>query len=1391
MNSTQLRKSVWSRLLRGLSRPPRAKGRARLAVEALEDRWMPAQLSFVTQPLPTALGDFLNPKDGVQVQSPDGGPVTIALGNNPGASQLGGTVTTAPDPATKTATFKDLYLFGGTPDKAYTLVATSPGDDPSTSAPFVVKDGPTNLYVATTVPTTRAGDNLGPITVQVLDSNGTLSRGDDTGTITLFVDRNASDDPDGAKFLLTKGKEVVKVDSQTATVTNGVATFPEVRLMKAGVGFTLTAEATDNDIIKKATSNRFLITAGAAKMLDFQNPPTLAILNQPINIGGRTPPFAATGVTVQVQDQFGNPVLDSTATVKIALKDNPAGGSLIGAPPDGVAAVNGLATFTGLIINKAGDGYKLEANATGLDAKVTDAFRVLPGPGNPTLHFLNATGNPTNNPIGAGPFQVGTRLPTIVVDADGADGQQVTLGPQGRLFGETIVTAAFDPALGKTVAKFNNVFIGPGKTGEQLTLQAQFLTLGGLIEANPKFTLAAGQATKLLIANGGQIADGVAGTPVLLKSGGAIQVFIQDAYGNTVTDGPASTAAVWLGVNRARPNSLTTPIGDHDDPTGKSFGTYVKVNAVAGVATFPNIFINLASTDYQLAVGSPDFAFNTDTSQPFNESIGAASQVAFLVQPDTQGVGAFQRITGKGNQVIVAVEDRVGNVVKGDSGRNITISLATNPDPTKAALVGRDALKDQDGIAIFDLMYLTDTNDTPIPGFQLQATAGPLGTSPALPPSSPSNPFPLNASPGGIGRTIPRPDFTVVTPPGNVGVNQPLAFSFKVSAPGQPDTIYDNKVNVLVQLLNADGTPATDVFIGKDKIKQPVNGVITFSNDLVVTKPGQYRIRAVLDVLPSNLPDGEIITPAPPADGFLVTVSPGPDLLASAPPLPGGTGAPTNVVNLDLASFTENFDYISAFPAYKFLPDGKPQPLSQQFQPPSLPLTDDNTPPMVQPNVTNATSGVPTSDPLFNQVPQSTKWWSSLMFPRTKTDPASGVPQDANGNQLFPMFPDPFATLVNSASTFAGLGLSYLTHPFVIPAGQFVANDPGLPDGRQPGNVQYLYSYGSTGNFSDQRLYQDFAIGLQGLTGAAANATVLSYSDTTVTLDWNHQLQATLGEGLPFVDFLTRNMTGNATMQLVAADPNRTTTVTAFDADGNPVTTGFGAVRLEIKYTVMDKAYPGAPKDLPLIPITVDNTYGLFLPSTVQWSLPAGSTTLTASLTPGDATKNYFSVAILPDKPANAPATFYTDAFKFYQARAYSFVTGSTTNFSYDEASGKVTTTFALQTTPLARGPGLLNNRPLQTLYPNQWLALYPDSSGVATDPNTTYTYQVARGTLKVWDGPAFATALQYRGSLPLVPPVPEDGTSHADLWNNYLLPYLVSVSSEPTFDGCLSTPSK
>src|SRR5262249_28849166 len=146
---------------------------------------------------------------------------------------------------------------------------------------------------------------------------------------------------------------------------------------------------------------------------------------------------------------------------------------------------------------------------------------------------------------------------------------------------------------------------------------------------------------------------------------------------------------------------------------------------------------------------------------------------------------------------------------------------------------------------------------------------------------------------------------------------------------------------------------------------------------------------------------------------------------------------------------------------------------------------------------------------------------------------------------------DPFATMVNSYDTFAGLGLSYLTHPFVVPAGDFIQNDPNRPDARKPGNIQYLSSYGSSGKIPDQRLYQDLRTGLKDVK---ADARIQSYSDTTVTLDWAGQLQATLGEGLPLAYFVAPNVNDTRTIQVVTSNPNRTTTVTAYDENGNPVT---------------------------------------------------------------------------------------------------------------------------------------------------------------------------------------------------------------------------------------------
>src|SRR5262249_7158154 len=152
--------------------------------------------------------------------------------------------------------------------------------------------------------------------------------------------------------------------------------------------------------------------------------------------------------------------------------------------------------------------------------------------------------------------------------------------------------------------------------------------------------------------------------------------------------------------------------------------------------------------------------------------------------------------------------------------------------------------------------------------------------------------------------------------------------------------------------------------------------------------------------------------------------------------------------------------------------------------------------------------------PGFQQVPTSNEWWSSVMFQRI-TNVGNTDERDSKANKLFPLFADPFAAMINSGvelgdrAPFAGIGLTHLTHRYVLPAGHFL--DPlskQLPDGRFPANAGYFFNYGSS-KFPDQRLYEDIQVGLRDVV---ADATVLRYSDWTVTFDWAYQLQATLGK---------------------------------------------------------------------------------------------------------------------------------------------------------------------------------------------------------------------------------------------------------------------------------------
>src|SRR5262249_43003515 len=110
--------------------------------------------------------------------------------------------------------------------------------------------------------------NLGPITVRVLDANGTPTNSDKTTQVQLYIDHN----PGGARFIDSAGKPVS--GPLTATMDKGVATFADVRLDKAGVGYTLGVQPLNTPLLPQSTSNAFVVSAAQADHLAFVNQPT-------------------------------------------------------------------------------------------------------------------------------------------------------------------------------------------------------------------------------------------------------------------------------------------------------------------------------------------------------------------------------------------------------------------------------------------------------------------------------------------------------------------------------------------------------------------------------------------------------------------------------------------------------------------------------------------------------------------------------------------------------------------------------------------------------------------------------------------------------------------------------------------------------------------------------------------------------------------------------------------------------------------------------------------------------------------------------------------------------------------------------------------------------------
>src|SRR2546426_3560770 len=92
-------------------------------------------------------------------------------------------------------------------------------------------------------------------------------------------------------------------------------------------------------------------------------------------------------VVVTVVDSSGTRVAGADSLITVALGKNPSGATLGGAVT--THAVNGVARFADLTIDKPGAGYTLTARVTGLTPDTSAAFDVMPSP--PTTGYVTVT----------------------------------------------------------------------------------------------------------------------------------------------------------------------------------------------------------------------------------------------------------------------------------------------------------------------------------------------------------------------------------------------------------------------------------------------------------------------------------------------------------------------------------------------------------------------------------------------------------------------------------------------------------------------------------------------------------------------------------------------------------------------------------------------------------------------------------------------------------------------------------------------------------------------------------------------------------------------------------------------------------------------------------------
>ncbi len=471
---------------------------------------------------------------------------------------------------------------------------------------------PTHLVVTTEPPISVTAGSGFSLKVSAEDDLGNVDPGF-SGQVTLTLANNPGNSTLGGTL--------------TVTASQGVATFSNLTLNKAGTGYKLQATSLG---LRNATTDAFSVTAGiAAKMVITSQPPST------VTAGAAISP----AVTVTLEDALGNIATTDTSTVIATLASGP--GTLGGTTSAQVS--NGVGTFDNLVLQTAGTDTVTLSDGS-LPSVTTNSFTVNPAAPNQ----LAFAAQPTTTAAGA------TISPAVtvkvldqygnLVTADNTD--QVTLsvagGPDGFTSGST-TTATVSGG----IATFTNLVLDT--TGAYTLAENATGDLSGPNSSG--FTVSPAAADHL----------GFSVQPINAAAGAAISptvsVEVFDRFGNLDT----------------ADNSDFVTLSVANGPGGFAGGSTTTAPVSGGVANFSNLLLDVAGV-YTLGESATGGRHGPGSGS-FTINPAAPDHLGFGVQAGDTATGAA--ITPA---VTVDVFDQYDNLVTADNTDQVTLSVASGPD---------------------------------------------------------------------------------------------------------------------------------------------------------------------------------------------------------------------------------------------------------------------------------------------------------------------------------------------------------------------------------------------------------------------------------------------------------------------------------------------------------------------------------------------------------------------------------------------------------------------------------------------------------------------------------------------------------------------------------------